>query len=91
VWKKLYHQKEVEEVFREFNSGPEGLSGAEALKLLEKYGPNTLEQGERLNILKIFIRQFADPLIYILLIAAVFTAYIQQSGRASRACPGISP
>jgi Ca2+-transporting ATPase len=45
---------------------------------LEKYGPNTLEQGERLNILKIFIRQFADPLIYILLIAAVFTAYIQQ-------------
>lgn len=74
---KLYHQKNMEELFKEFGSGPEGLSGEEAAKRLEKYGPNNLEAEERTSPLKTFLRQFVDPLIYILLIAAAFTAIIQ--------------
>lgn len=74
---KLYHQKNMDELFQEFNSGPAGLTDEEAAHKLEKYGPNTLEAEERTSPLKTLLRQFADPLIYILLIAAAFTAFIQ--------------
>lgn len=74
---KLYHQKSMDELFKEFHSGPDGLTGEEAASRLAKYGPNTLEAEERTSPLKTFLRQFADPLIYILLIAAAFTAVIQ--------------
>jgi len=77
VASKLYYQKNMDELFKEFYSGPAGLTDEEAAKRLEKYGPNTLEAEERISPLKTLIRQFADPLIYILLIAAAFTAFIQ--------------
>jgi Ca2+-transporting ATPase len=68
---------EIEKVFQELGSGPTGLSEEEAAKRLEKYGANTLEAAEEFNILQALLSQFADPLIYILLVAAAFTALIR--------------
>ncbi len=73
----MYYKMELEEVFKEFESDPSGLSREEAAKRLEKYGTNTLEAAEEFNILQAFLSQFGDPLIYILLVAAAFTAFIR--------------
>ncbi|MDO9533872.1 MAG: HAD-IC family P-type ATPase [Bacillota bacterium] len=73
----MYHQKDINELFQGFNSGPEGISRVEALNLLEEHGPNTIESEIEFSILQAVFRQFTDPLIYILLVAAVFTAVIR--------------
>ena len=71
------YQKEAEQVFRDFKSGPQGLAAAEAEKRLLEYGPNILDAQQRINPLKVVLHQFTDPLIYMLLVASVFTAIIQ--------------
>jgi len=47
-----------------------GLTEEEARKRLRRYGPNRLPEEEKISRLKIFLHQFASPLIYILLLAA---------------------
>jgi magnesium-transporting ATPase (P-type) len=54
-----------------------GLSSEEAAQRLERYGPNTIESGEVDAWWKILLRQFLDPLIYILILAGLVTLYFQ--------------
>ena len=42
---KTIWQKSREELFQELSSTPEGLTGAEAARRLEHYGPNELQEG----------------------------------------------
>lgn len=51
-----------------------GLTTEEAKIRLEKYGPNQLQAEEKTPRWKVFIEQFKDTLIYILLIAAIISA-----------------
>lgn len=46
-----------------------GLSGAEAERRLERYGPNELSEQERPSLWLIFFRQFVSPIIWILMVA----------------------
>lgn len=48
-----------------------GISAAEAAGRLEKHGPNALPEEKRRSTVLVFLRQFASPLIYVLLAAAV--------------------
>ena len=63
----------VDEVFDKLSSAPKGLSGDEASTRLEKYGKNELEEGEKVSPVKLFLEQFADFLIIILIIAATLS------------------
>lgn len=74
--KKLSYQQSATELFQEFNTGPEGLTSAEVQKRLEQFGPNTFKSGKEFDILKTLIHQFTDPLIYILIIAAIITSLL---------------
>jgi len=71
-----WYQIDKEEVLKQFGTSEEGLSGSEAEKRLEKYGPNKLPEEERISRLKILLHQFTSPLIYILLVAAIVTAIL---------------
>jgi Ca2+-transporting ATPase len=53
-----------------------GLSEAEAANRLEKYGPNVLRRAERPSYVRIAVRQLADPLTGLLLVAAAVSAGI---------------
>jgi len=53
-----------------------GLSPYQAKIRLEKYGPNRIKEEKRKSTLLIFFQQFLNPLIYILLIAAVVSFLI---------------
>ncbi len=53
-----------------------GLSSEEAGLRIQKYGLNLLPQGKPPSFLYAFVRQFFSPLIYILLSAAVVSAFL---------------
>ena len=57
-----------------FKCSDEGLSAGEAARRLEEHGPNELQAGERKSTLRIFLEQFADFLVIILILAAVISA-----------------
>ena len=53
-----------------------GLTRQEALARLEEHGPNSLPEGVRESALSRLLRQFQDPMIYVLLGAAVLTTVL---------------
>ncbi|HID08918.1 TPA: HAD family hydrolase, partial [Candidatus Micrarchaeota archaeon] len=50
------------------------LSEEEARRRLEEHGENRIETGKEVNPVKIFLRQFKDPLLYVLFLAAGISA-----------------
>ena len=65
----------VEDVFKEVQSSPSGLSSQEAASRLEKYGANTLHEGKKKSLLEKFVDQFKDSMIIVLLVAAVVSMF----------------
>ena len=72
--KPVYLQS-TEEVFKEVQSSPSGLSSQEAASRLEKYGANTLQEGKKKSLLEKFVDQFKDFMILVLLVAAVVSMF----------------
>src|SRR5688572_9565364 len=71
------HHLPPEEVVRLLDSDlKRGLNTREAKRRLEKFGPNMLSSPRHASALQRFLLQFAQPLIYILLIAAGVTAFL---------------
>ena len=62
-----------EDVLKEQGSTPEGLSSAEAAKRLEQFGRNKLEEGKKTSLIKRFLDELADPMIIILIVAAIIS------------------
>lgn len=64
----------VDEVFEAVNSSAEGISSAEAEKRLAENGKNKLAEAKKVSMFSRFIDQLKDPMIIILLVAAVISA-----------------
>ncbi len=60
-------------VIESLGSSREGLSTAEVGKRLEEYGRNKLEEKKKDGIVKQFLSKLADPMLIILMIAAVLS------------------
>ena len=71
-----HHLETMQDVFREVQSGPSGLSVQEAAARLERDGKNKLREGKKDSILKRFVQQLMDPMILILLVAAAVSAVL---------------
>lgn len=67
----LWHTKSSMAVIEELHSNEHGLSTAEAILRLKRYGTNKLPEAKVDGIFTIFIRQFQSPLIYILIAAGI--------------------
>lgn len=67
----------VDAVLEKLGSGRDGLTPEEASRRLARYGPNELARKKGPSRLMLFLRQFASPLIYVLLAAAVVSAFLQ--------------
>lgn len=73
-----WHVLSVDEVAARLESPvAEGLTTAEAEKRQAEHGANTIEQAKRISWFRLFARQFNNVLIYVLLVAAVFTAMLE--------------
>ena len=71
-----WYRLDIDEVFSELGSSPEGLSSDSIPGLRQKYGRNLLEQVKRKTKFQILVSQFTDVMILILLAAAVVSFII---------------
>jgi Ca2+-transporting ATPase len=71
-----WHQKEIGEVFETLGASPEGLSDEEALRRLGEYGLNELKEKEKKTLLSMFLEQFMDFMILVLIAAALISGFI---------------
>ncbi|MCI6971905.1 MAG: cation-translocating P-type ATPase [Eubacterium sp.] len=72
---KHYLQSE-KEVISALETTENGLTSAEAERRLAENGRNRLAEGKKVGIVKRFFMQLADPMIIILIVAAVISAVI---------------
>lgn len=66
---KKWHSVSYNDVLENFNASSQGLNTTEAEKRLKIAGPNILHRQNRESAFKILLRQFLNPLIYVLLAA----------------------
>ena len=80
---QYWFDNDIEHVIKQLDTTPQGLTENEAKARLEKYGPNELLETGGINPLKMFLEQFRDPMVLILIIAIVIsliTYYIDGEG-----------
>jgi len=73
-----FHNSGRREVLRELQSSPVGLSNKEAQKRLAKSGPNSLIESKPVSRWHIFLSQFINPLIFILLLAGIISILVKE-------------
>ncbi|MFO8015645.1 MAG: calcium-transporting P-type ATPase, PMR1-type [Candidatus Woesearchaeota archaeon] len=71
-----YYKSTVKETLKDLDTGRKGLSASEAKERLEKHGPNELEEKKGISPLRILLRQFSSPLIWILIGAVIISFLI---------------
>ncbi len=71
---KKYFSMPYEEVLKEFNVSSKGLSDKQLKENLEKYGLNQLTEKKKQTVLEVFLSQFKDLLVLILIVAAIISA-----------------
>lgn len=76
--KKMNYQKEKGDLFKEFSSSPEGLSQSQATQNQQKYGLNELTEGKKKSAFIVFLEQYKDFLVIILLAAALISVFIMK-------------
>ena len=69
-----HYLESTETVLEEVKSSPEGLTSEEAAKRLGEFGSNKLDDPPKPTLLARFIEQFKNPMILVLLAAAVISA-----------------
>ena len=65
-----------EEIMNYLEVKPNGLSKNEVESRREKYGDNELQEGKKKSIFQVFLEQFKDVLVVILLIAATISMFL---------------
>ncbi|KAF0125653.1 MAG: Ca2+-transporting ATPase [Elusimicrobia bacterium] len=68
-----WHALEEAELYKRLESGKTGLTAEQARQRLESTGPNSLEEGDTVSPFRLLLRQFNNPLIYLLLGAAALS------------------
>lgn len=68
-----FYRKSSDETMEELNTSLNGLSSQEAAKRKERYGANELKEADRPSALQIFIDQFKDLIVIILIVAALIS------------------
>ncbi len=68
-----YYQMEAEEITRRLCTTADGLSEEEAKKRKEKYGANEIKEAKKKGVVRVFLEQFADLLVIILIISALIS------------------
>ncbi len=75
---KLPYQQTIQDLFDTYSVTRNGLSKEQVEASFKKYGPNTLPEEEYESALTLFLRQFANPLIPVLIFAFVVTIFLHE-------------
>ena len=73
---KAYYRESKEELIKELGANEEqGLTNKAAKEKLAQVGPNALVEGKKKSVLEVFLEQFKDLMVIILIVAAVISAF----------------
>ena len=71
---ETYFNRTAEETLKLQQTSSAGLSPQEAERRAGQFGPNKLSEGKKKSVIQVFLEQFKDLLVVILIIAAVISA-----------------
>lgn len=74
--KKYLNKKEL---LKKLNTSASGLKVSEAGKRINKYGLNELPEEKQKSLFSIFLSSFNDPIIYVLLVAAILSFAVKET------------
>jgi Ca2+-transporting ATPase len=78
--KAIWHSMEAGQVLKELNTDPrKGLTEGEVKTRLEKYGYNKLKKEEKVSPVTLFINQFKNILVIILIVAIILSALVGET------------
>ena len=72
-----HYLEQTDAVLKETGSSFDGLSTAEAVERLEKNGKNKLAEGKKESLVMRFLKQLAEPMTIILIVAAIISAGVE--------------
>ena len=78
---KQWYQKSLSETLSHVDA-QNGLSEQEVLANREQFGANILDEGEKRSLLKLFLAQFSNSMIIILIVAAVISFFLDERADA---------
>jgi Ca2+-transporting ATPase len=73
-----WHNLTADEVLQKLDSARSGLPEEKAVERLGRYGTNELREKGKTSPIMVFLHQFASPLIYILLVAALIELLVMR-------------
>ncbi len=68
---KKFYQQSIDEIFKSTSSSAAGLDSAEAADRLAENGPNVLKEKNKKSAFKIFISQFSNMMILLLMLVGI--------------------
>lgn len=74
-----FHAQSIKECLRVLDTNIDGLTSSEAKNRLEIFGLNTFPDGKRWWLLKLFLRQFNNPLTYILVGSVIISSFLRHT------------
>lgn len=77
------HSHSIKEAMAYLKTTEKGLKTADAAKRLAKYGLNEIKPEKKLTKLKLFISQFKDPIVYVLLAAIILSLLVHKPADAA--------
>ena len=84
-----WHTMSVSNVMKKLHTDEDGLSVAEARANIKKYGLNEFEEKKKISKLTIFLSQFKNTLVIILIIAAIFSFSVDYIYHAEISLDGV--
>lgn len=79
IREKKWHCSEIDDVLLTLNTSPDGLSNSEVKERLAVFGPNKLPEKHHISLFKIILGQLVNPLIFILIAAAIASIAIGEA------------
>ncbi len=74
-----WHQKHIDTVLGDLKTSRKGLSAEEVEQRLQEYGPNELREKKKKTLFRMFLDQFADFMILVLIGAAIISGVIGEA------------
>ncbi len=71
-----FYKNSIEDIYQELETSEQGLSSSEAKARLDKYGYNKIESKKRISPFVLFLQQFNNPVIWILIAASLISAVL---------------
>ena len=80
---EMFEARSIQETCRELQSdGERGLTRQEAVRRYSIHGKNALQEKRKKTVIESFFSQLNDPLIYVLLVAAVISVFLEETSDA---------